>query len=372
LEYLKHFTLACPCQSEALPEDAIALDSDPAFATVRFVDLPAPHNFAAAILTLPTTIAQLWQAIGATEIVHAGYAGYPIPLGWLVAPIVRLRRRFYLGIVESTPWRLQPRMSATIKDWLRAILFERMNRWAIANTDLAIFTQAEYRKQLMPQHPERGYVIHASWIDEANILTPIAAQQLWQQKCSPPVQELRILFAGRLLASKGVLILLAAMQQLSQSGIPVRLDILGAGELFSQCEQMCHRLSAPTTIQMLGTLPYGTEFFSTLQNYHALVVASLSDEQPRIVYDAYSQAVPVLASNTDGLRDCIQAGKTGKLVPVGDALALANLLEWSINHLDHLESMGMAALNVARGLTHQEMHRQRWQLLLDKLDYARS
>ncbi|WP_333190780.1 hypothetical protein [Microcoleus sp. Pol7_A1] len=65
----------------------------------------------------------------------------------------------------------------------------------------------------------------------------------------------------------------------------------------------------------MGTIAYGKELFRLLQEYHAIVVPSLSEDQPRIVYDdAYSQVVPILASNTDGLRDCIHNHKTGVIV----------------------------------------------------------
>jgi len=55
------------------------------------------------------------------------------------------------------------------------------------------------------------------------------------------------------------------------------------------------------------------------------------------------------------------------LINPNDPLALANLLKQSAENLNLLQNMGMAALKKARSLTHQEMHRQRWQLLLNML-----
>jgi glycosyltransferase involved in cell wall biosynthesis len=124
-------------------------------------------------------------------------------------------------------------------------------------------------------------------------------------------------------------------------------------------------------IEVLGTIPYGREFFRLLQQYHAVVVPSTSDEQPRIVYDAYSQAVSVLANNTAGLRDCIENGITGSIANCNDPVALANLLKQSGENLNLLQKMGMAAMKYARSLTHEEMHRQRWQLLLTMLEESK-
>lgn len=366
--YLKNFTLASPCQHEEPPKGTVALDSNPYFSEVQFIDLPSPNSFAKAIMLLPTTLVKLWRAIGQADIVHTGVAGWPIPMGWLVTPIVRLRRKLYAIVVESAFWRLQPGIPVTIKSRIRSGIYERLNRWCVNNADLTIFTQEEYQKSLLTKGQERGQVIHASWIDEENIISDADAKEIWHKKVSPSTKELKVLFAGRLNASKGVLILLEAMKALDKDGIPVKLDILGQGELLSECKIASKSMQSSTEIRILGTVPYGSEFFELLQGYHAIVVPSISDEQPRIVYDAYSQAVPSLASDTAGLRDCIQNGKTGMLTNSNDPVALANLLKWSWQNLNQLESMGMASLKAARSMTHQQMHQKRWQLLLKTLD----
>lgn len=365
--YLKDFTLASPCKHEEPLRGTIALDSNPCFSDIQFLDLPSPNSFAKAIILLPVTVVRLWRAIGQTDIVHTGVAGWPIPLGWLVTPIVRLRGKSYVIIVESAFWRLQPGMPVTIKFRIRSYISERLNRWCVNNADLAIFTQEEYRKSLLTRQ-ERGHVIHASWIDEENIISEAEATKIWHEKVSSSTKELKVLFAGRLTANKGLLILLEAMKVLNKDDIPVKLDILGQGELLSECERASSSIQGSTEIRMLGTVRYGHEFFQLLRGYHAILVPNISDEQPRIVYDAYSQAVPPLASDTAGLRDCIQNGKTGMLTDSNNPVALADLLKWSLQNLNQIESMGMASLKAAHRMTHQNMHRKRWPLLLKMLD----
>jgi hypothetical protein len=57
------------------------------------------------------------------------------------------------------------------------------------------------------------------------------------------------------------------------------------------------------------------------------------------------------------------------LIPnCNDPVALANLLKQSAENLNLLQNMGMTGLKYARSLTHEEMHRQRWQLLLIMLE----
>jgi len=107
-KYLKNFTLASPGVRETPPENTIKVDSEPSFADAKFIDLPSPNSLAKAILLLPATVAQLWGAIASSDIVHSGVAGWPIPMAWLVTPIVLIQRKPYLLLVESAPWRLVP------------------------------------------------------------------------------------------------------------------------------------------------------------------------------------------------------------------------------------------------------------------------
>jgi glycosyltransferase involved in cell wall biosynthesis len=369
-KYLKNFTLASPCRYEDPPEGAIFLDSEPAFADVQFIDLPISNSTIDALRLLPKTISKLWKAVGEADIVHTGIADWPIPAGWLLTPIARLRRKFYLIIVESAFWRVDPGVPKPLKSRIRAYIVERVNRWCVNNTDLALFTQDQYRRTLLTQAPERGHIINASWIDEQAILSDAEATEIWQQKRSAFSGELRILFAGRLVSSKGVRVLLAAMKSLSTAGVPIQLDILGQGDLLAECEQASQQIQPPAQIRLLKTVAYGSVFFNLLRTYQAIVVPSVSDEQPRVVYDAYSQGIPVLASNTAGIQDCVEDGETGKLVPLNDPIALAELLKWALQNQDQLEKMGLNSLKKARSLTHQEMHHQRWQILLNALNQS--
>ena len=118
-----------------------------------------------------------------------------------------------------------------------------------------------------------------------------------------------------------------------------------------------------TEVELLGTVPYGQPLLELLRRYDAVVVPSLSDEQPRIVFDAFSQGVPILGSDTAGLRSCVENGETGLLTTPGDVDALAGVLRYALAHREELARLGMASLTVARSMTHQEMHRKRAVLL---------
>ena len=366
LDYLKKFTLACPCVYEKAPEGFINLMSDSLLSEITIVNLPQPKNYLNALWLLPTTLVKLWKAIQSSTIVHCGIAGWPVPLGWFTTAIAKLQGKYLLIIVESAPWRLKLGIEANFRSRIEAVIWENIGRWCLNRSDLALFTQSEYKESLLTKRKDQAYITPASWIEEDVILSDEKAKEIWNEKFTNPT-HLKLIFVGRLVSEKGILVLLKAMEVLREKQIPVTLDILGEGELLKTCQQASDSHSEITSIKILGTVSYGQEFFNLLQKYHAIMVPSLSDEQPRIVYDGYSQAIPILASKTAGLQDVIQDNVTGKLVRPNDAIALADLLEASWHDLEPLKVMGMQSLHTARGMTHQKMHEQRWEILIEEL-----
>jgi glycosyltransferase involved in cell wall biosynthesis len=367
LDYIKDFTLAAPCIWAEPPAGYVALDQDPRFAAVQYVDLPAPQSFLQALKSLPATLAAVWTASERAAIVHTGVAGYPLPPGWLVTPIILLRRKFYLVIVESAFWRLTPGMVEPWSRRLRAKFSEGINRWCINQADLSLFTQEQYMTSLLTRQTHRGRVIHASWIDADALIDHVTLAEVNQQKAT---QSFKVLFAGRLIREKGIPVLLESARMLAtpvsaghDSPPTIHIDIMGQGELEALCQEASHQLSGRVQVNCVPSLPYGLPFFHHLRKYDAVVVPSMSDEQPRLVYDAYSQGVPVIASATTGLKDCVRHQETGLLVPPNQPSALAETLTWAAQHREALTQMGLQGRSQAQGLTHQEMHRQRWQLL---------
>ena len=364
--YLKDLTLASPCRPGEPPPDAMAWT--PSLPPIQFVDLPLSNNTLQAILHLPSTAVRLWAAIGRAGIVHLGLTGWPIPFAWVASPFAALRSKFSVVIVESAPWRLRPGLPVNWKTRVRAKLFETLGRWCVNRSNLVIMTQEEYRRSLLTARPDRAHIIHASWLDEELILSPAEAEASWASKrLASGGPTLKLLFAGRLERSKGVLLMLDAIPLAVREGVPVELNILGRGELESECRRACERLQGVAKVSMLGVAPYDSSFFAILRSHHAVVVPSLSDEQPRIVYDAFSQAVPVLASDTPGLRDCVRHGSTGRLITGGPSNWAAQI-KWCFEHPNELERMGRTGLETARWMTHEEMHRRRWRLLVEMLE----
>lgn len=333
---------------------------------MAFIGLPPCPSTLAAILNLPLTIAQLWRAIGAAAIVHLGVANWPIPYGWIGVPLARVRRRCVVINIECAFWRFYGLDRPSLIQRARRAIWERLNRACVRHSQFQMFTTEDYRREFLPDQPGRGHVIPASWIDEADIVTAAEADAAFRNRVTESPDRVRVLFAGRLVPEKGVALLLESAVALRREHARIQIDVLGEGEMKSECDRAAASLTGDVLLRTLGTVPYGEPFFRLLRDYDAVVVPSHSDEQPRIFYDAASQGIPILGSDTPGLRACVQDGTTGRLVRPGNVQALADVLSWAASHRMELHRMGLQSLAAAHTLTHREMHRRRWRVMVEE------
>lgn len=357
LEYIKNLTLAAPRREGSPPSNAKCLDDDRDFAGVHYVDLKASDSLLSGLWNLPTNFVRLWYAVGRARIVHTGLADWPIPTGWSATLIAKLRRKDLLIIVESAFWRASKNASLSKK--VRAWIWERVNRLCLRQASLAIFTHRGYLDDLLP-NGQHGLVHPASWIDAKNVLADTSARAIWDKRLDQ--SRLSLLFAGRLVAEKGILDLLQAMEGLPKT---ITLDVIGSGGLVDAVRRAAELNDA---IRLLAPVEYGADFFKLVGKYDAVIVPSQTDEQPRIVYDAYSQAVPVIATRTKGNSECVLHERTGYLVEAEDLVALRAAICRAAAERATLRTMGMSALMLARDYTHQEMHRRRWVVLRNLID----
>ena len=373
LTYLSDFTLAAPLIKSKIPHNFLPLSTSPLLPKIKHVDLPSNSSLLEAFLHLPRTFFILWQAIGKAELIHIGIADWPRSLGWISTVITSFRKKFVILIIESAFWRVTGDEKRSWKKRVRELISEKLNRWCVRRSNLCIFTQPEYLKQLASHTHEHCHVMAASWIDSENILSNKEAQDSWNSKLSQKPHLGRFLFASRTIEAKGLLVFIEAILLLQEQKIPLHFEFFNFGELSSELKAALDKIKAPTTFRILESVHYGDPFFKILRDFDALIIPSLSDEQPRLVYDAYSQAVPVIGSDTAGLRICVQHGTTGILYPTGDRQALATQLQRAIEIPEELKRMGIASLEVVRPLTHTHMHLTRQNIISRALaTYERS
>ena len=218
LHYLPEFMLAAPLRPLPSDMDDLVPLEESLRAQLRLIPLPSQTSRIRALFQLPRTFSALWRAIGQAEIVHTGIGGWPYPLGWLANPIAQLRGKKRLIIVESAPWRITAKTGTTapLRKRVEANVYERLARYWCSRADLSFYTQPAYLAQFHGSGKGPAYVAPASWVNAEDVLDESQARSLWDAKPQEPV---RFLFAGRLVAEKGVKILLEAVEKLAAAGV---------------------------------------------------------------------------------------------------------------------------------------------------------
>lgn len=366
LTYIKRLLLVAPRLPKGDRPGLIRLQPPPG-AELEFEQLPHYQSMAEALLKIPRLLLVMWRATSKAQIVHSGIVGWPFPAGWIANPLALVRGRKLVLVIESATWRLTGSRDDNWRRHVRAVAYERLGRWFVEHADLSFFTQPSYRDALFVRGRGRAEITPASWINHEDIAPLATAVESWDRKLAWP--RARLLFAGRLTSDKGVEVLLDAVKRLDATRASVEIDLIGEGPLAEAATQLARTLQH-TRLNVLQMVPYGAPFFDLLRDYEAVLIPSLSDEQPRIVFDAYSQGVPVIATSTAGLVPHVIEGKTGRLVAKGDADAFATAVRRAIEDRSQLRSMGLAALAEATEYTHRAMHRKRWRAILETFGSA--
>jgi len=160
------------------------------------------------------------------------------------------------------------------------------------------------------------------------------------------------LYAGRLTAEKGVDTLIEAARLL-----PTRtLQIAGDGPLRVRLEQRAGPLG---NVHFLGHLPRA-ELAVHVEKAGAIAVPSIWYENfPYAVTEAQAAGRPVVASRIGGIVEQITDGEDGRLVPPGDAAALAGAVDELLADPVSARLMGQAARRRVEAALDPDRHFER-------------
>jgi glycosyltransferase involved in cell wall biosynthesis len=161
----------------------------------------------------------------------------------------------------------------------------------------------------------------------------------------PPAEVLTILAVGRLVEKKGFPVLLEAAAQLLA---PVRVRIVGDGAQREELERRIADLGLTGRVELAGPATHD-DLPAEYAAAHIVVVPSIMDASgdrdglPNVVLEAMSCGRPVVASDVGAVSSAVVDGRTGVLVPPGDAEALAGALEFLVDQPDMRERLGREA-----------------------------
>jgi glycosyltransferase involved in cell wall biosynthesis len=160
-------------------------------------------------------------------------------------------------------------------------------------------------------------------------------------------KELNLLCIGTLHEVKGQAFLLEACRLLKEMGYPFSCRFVGDGPDKAALAAQAANAGLDGSVHFLGRRTR-EEIVRLIQEADVLVAPSVASQDgrregiPVVLMEAMACKLPVVASRLSGIPELVKDGKTGLLVPPGDAEALAEALAYLYKQPEKRQQLGQA------------------------------
>lgn len=352
LQYIKNFAICCPVEEDDDTKELMDItDCD----IKCFFELKTDSGLKSV---LQNVFPNFWVAMKAckyAEIIHSGGAGWTFPLSFYVL-FFRLFFPFkWIVLIESSFWMIGENENATIRKKIAHYVHKILLSRCVKVADARIFTQSFYREYFLKEDTERTLINPATWVDDENFVTSQDVEKRFNNKTD---KVLRIVFPSRLIQDKGVFVVFDVIERLKKRNIVLHFLIIGVGELEKECQLFASKDHGNIKVEYKQNVDYDKSFFEILAEHDFVLVPTIKQEQPRIIFDAFSQGVPVIGSDTSGVQD-ITNSNNALTFKTGDSSSLEQVISYIVENPNISLEMGLAGLDYVHGKTHLQMHKDR-------------
>ena len=158
--------------------------------------------------------------------------------------------------------------------------------------------------------------------------------------------EVLVSFVGRVVPIKRLHLLLEAVAVARSAGARVRLAVAGDGEIRADLEAQAQGLGLGEVVSWLG---YRRDLQPLAAAADIAAVSSANEGTPVSLIEAAAAGVPAVSTDVGGVAEVVADGKTGILVPSGDAEALSQALVRLAGDAELRARYGAAARESALG-----------------------
>ena len=162
-----------------------------------------------------------------------------------------------------------------------------------------------------------------------------------------PEGEPVVTFASRLLRDKGVADFVEAARILKKKGVRAGFWLVGDADPDNPATISQERLNNWSNENVVKMWGYRTDIPELFAQSNIIVLPSYREGLPKVLIEAAACGRAVVTTDVPGCRDAIERGKTGLLVPVQDAEALAGAIQRLIEDPRLRRSMGKAGRELA-------------------------
>jgi len=201
------------------------------------------------------------------------------------------------------------------------------------------------RSKTVVQNPDdRAFVIALGAPEETVVLIPgsgVDTELLTPlPEPSPPVTAAYI---GRMLADKGVHILIQALALLGKRGVPLQLLLAGDCDKENPGSLVPEQLREFANLYGINWLGQVADIRDVWRRAHFAVLASRREGLPKSLLEAAACGRAMVATDAPGCREIAIEGKTALTVSVDDVTALADAMEKLAGDAALREKFGKAA-----------------------------
>lgn len=297
----------------------------------RWAVLAYPWDFARTVMGLSSLIRKEGYDLVLTNSAKADI--YGSLAGWLARrPVV---------------WRLHDIVDERAFSRLNLLLF-RVFASLFAARVLAVSEASRRALVSLGVAAEKVVTVH-NGVEEARV--PRARREEAREEWGIPADAPLAGMVGRLVDWKGPDVFLAAAAEVSRRMPQARFMLVGDA-VFGERAYLEELKETARGLGLAGKAVFTgfrEDVLELMSSFDVLVHASLlPDPLPTVLLEAMSLGLPVVAADGGGVREIVEEGVTGLVVPPGDAAAMARAVLWALSHAREAREMGEAGRRRAR------------------------
>lgn len=214
-------------------------------------------------------------------------------------------------------------------------------RIALKHPNLKVIFQNEDDKQFL--------LNNKSLTESQTVLIRGSGVDLMAYKAIPETTEgmLTVIMVSRLLKDKGVLEFIEAAKILKAEGVQAQFLLIGESDYGNPAfidESLLTLWRSEGHVELLG---FRKDIAQLMERASVVVLPSYREGLPKVLVEAAACGRAVVTTDVPGCRDAIEPNKTGLLVPVRDAKALAKSIKYLLEHPDERQKLGTAGRALA-------------------------
>jgi len=223
-----------------------------------------------------------------------------------------------------------------------------------------------------------GSALYSKYHKPAGELYEIITSSYWDGEISRTSARryyapYRILYVGRFAEEKGIFDLLHVVKILHVQGYDTILRLVGyPGEpnIEKDLKNSIDMLQITDRVEFAGYREIGKSLWEEYRDCHVFVLPSYSEGTPRVLLEAMSQGIPVIATNTGSVTDVITNGINGLVVQTGAPQQLAKAITKILDDHNLRNRLVGAGLETARARSLAKSTRSLINILINSRKFA--